>query len=150
MSLADFEFKDTYWADPSMFDERNEVVTGLWLSALPSEIPPDVKYVFSMIGPQPYSLAPHQKVTSVHFEDEPKMPNEAMIHALADAVNLARLDGTVLVHCYAGLNRSALVLGLALVKSGMSPEKAIAWMRMRRGPDVLHNKTFHDWLLKQG
>lgn len=148
MSLEDFEFKEE-WADPSMFDERNEVVSGLWLSALPSEIPPEIKYVFSMIGPNLYSLAPHQKLVAVHFEDCPTIPNESMLHGLAEAVNVARLDGQVIVHCYAGLNRSALVLGLALVKSGMTPEKAIKWMRMRRGPDVLHNKAFHDWLLKQ-
>jgi protein-tyrosine phosphatase len=81
--------------------------------------------------------------------DSNGMPDEEQLHFIANWINLCRKTGTVLVHCQAGLNRSGLVTGLALVKSGMPPAEAIAAMRERRSPAVLCNKTFEKWLLKQ-
>jgi protein-tyrosine phosphatase len=145
-SFLDFQINDESSYE---FNDMNEIVPGLWLGALPSEIPSNIKYVFSMIGPQQYRLAIHQKVTAVYFEDKPEMPPEKMLHDLAEAINVCRQDGTVLVHCMAGMNRSGMVLGLALVKSGMEPKQAIKLMRAKRSPSVLFNKVFHDWLQDQ-
>lgn len=81
--------------------------------------------------------------------DEKGLPEEKQLRAIADWINLCRKTGPVLVHCQAGLNRSGLVTGLALVKSGMSPVAAITAMRERRSPAVLCNKSFENWLLQQ-
>jgi len=144
-------FSDTN-VDPyfcSAPEERNEIVNGFWLSSLPKEIPYNVKYVISMIGQQNYKYHPHQKIITTFFEDADILPPPAYLHGLADLVNTCRKDGVTLIHCLAGLNRSALIAGLALVKSGMEAQIAVDNMRRIRGQDVLHNKVFLDWLLKQ-
>jgi hypothetical protein len=146
MSFLDFEIRDENLYE---FNSINEIVPGLWLGALPIEIPSNINHVFSMIGPQHYSLKDHQKVTVVFFDDKPELPSEKMLHDLANSINISRQNGHVLVHCLAGLNRSGLVLGLALVKSGIEAKEAITLMRAKRSPSVLFNKVFHDWLLDQ-
>jgi protein-tyrosine phosphatase len=55
-------------------------------------------------------------------------------------------NGPTLVHCQAGLNRSALVSSLVLVAGGRSVDQAIALLRSRRSPDVLSNRAFETWL----
>ena len=52
-------------------------------------------------------------------------------------------NGTsVLCTCLMGLNRSALVAGLAMRKLGYSGEDTIAMIRKHRSPDALFNKSF--------
>jgi hypothetical protein len=41
------------------------------------------------------------------------------------------------------------VAGLALVRSGMTPDAAIALLREKRSPAVLCNPTFEQWLREQ-
>lgn len=55
----------------------------------------------------------------------------------------------VLVHCQAGLNRSALVTATALMQRGMSADEAIRLLREKRSPAVLCNPTFEAWLRGQ-
>lgn len=86
----------------------------------------------------------------IRLFDGPRVPNEKQLHALADLINVARADGPTLVHCQAGLNRSGLVTGLALVKAGMKAEEAIALLRKSRCPAVLCNKAFEQYLLTVG
>lgn len=81
--------------------------------------------------------------------DGPVVPDVAQLVSLAQIVNRCRETGRTLVHCQAGLNRSGLLAGLALVLDGSSPRQAIALLRSSRSPAVLCNKTFEDWLLSQ-
>jgi hypothetical protein len=83
----------------------------------------------------------------VRLYDEGALPNLEQLYSVARWVNLCRKAGPVLVHCQAGLNRSGLVTGLALVLEGMAPAEAIKTMRERRCPAVLCNKAFEKWLL---
>ena len=85
----------------------------------------------------------------VRLFDESRVPNPEMLYHLARWVNLCRARGRVLVHCQAGLNRSALVTGLALVLAGLTPTEAITTLR-KRSPAILCNKYFERWLLSQG
>lgn len=55
----------------------------------------------------------------------------------------------VLVRCQMGLNRSALVAGLAMVWLGIDPEHAVALLRERRSPNALINKTYELHVLRQ-
>lgn len=48
----------------------------------------------------------------------------------------------VLVTCHLGLNRSSLIVALALRKLGYSADAAIRYIRARRGPWALSNKRF--------
>lgn len=51
-------------------------------------------------------------------------------------------DRRVLVRCSGGLNRSGLVVASALVRSGRTPEEAMALVRAARGPWALTNPAF--------
>jgi protein-tyrosine phosphatase len=76
--------------------------------------------------------------------------DEELVRSVALAINECRRDGTTLVHCQAGLNRSALVTALALMTGdGMGAAEAIALLRAKRSPAVLCNRTFERWLLDQ-
>jgi hypothetical protein len=50
--------------------------------------------------------------------------------------------GAVLVRCHWGLNRSGLVVGMALVLLGMPGPRAVELVRDRRGPSALCNLSF--------
>ncbi len=71
----------------------------------------------------------------------------AQVDAIAGWVNNCRADGPTLVHCQAGLNRSSLVVGRALVLGGMPPRAAVDLIREKRSPACLCNPSFEKWLL---
>ena len=75
--------------------------------------------------------------------------DDDLVFDAATLVNEWRKQGTVLVHCQAGLNRSGLVTATALVLDGWDPAAAIAHLRDRRGPAVLCNPDFEAWVLAQ-
>ena len=52
----------------------------------------------------------------------------------------------VLVRCRAGMNRSGLVVGEVLKRSGYTAADAIAMIRQRRSPRALNNETFVAYL----
>lgn len=85
----------------------------------------------------------------VRLFDGPTVPDETQLFTLARYINFCREHGRTLVHCQAGLNRSGLLAGLALVLGGMEPQAAIAKLRESRTPAVLCNKKFSTWLMKQ-
>ena len=69
------------------------------------------------------------------------------IHELADVAAAAvRDDKKVLVRCAAGMNRSGLVAGLAMMKLGWTFDEALTKMRAVRGPYVLFNDDFRAFL----
>lgn len=78
-----------------------------------------------------------------------ELPNLDRLHAVAGlAASLITTGHRVLAHCGMGLNRSALVAGLALVRMGMSPATAVDLIRERR-PGALYNEHFVRHLLDQ-
>ncbi len=56
----------------------------------------------------------------------------------------------VLVRCRAGLNRSALVVGLMLLCDGYPGREAVDLIREKRSPYALCNRFFESYLLKGG
>ncbi len=85
----------------------------------------------------------------VRLYDGSTVPPEEQLYSLATHINFCRKHGRVLVHCQAGLNRSGLLAGLALVLGGMRASDAIAKLRAGRSPAVLCNKSFENWLTQQ-
>ena len=61
-------------------------------------------------------------------------------------------SGPTLIHCQAGLNRSALIAALVLVRSCFvaDGEEAIALLREKRSPAVLCNPTFEQYVREEG
>lgn len=75
------------------------------------------------------------------------LPNLDRLQAVANLVaGLAAAGQRVLCHCGAGLNRSPLVAGLALLAQGLAPQDVIARIRSRR-PGALYNEYFVQHLL---
>jgi len=52
----------------------------------------------------------------------------------------------VLVRCWAGMNRSGLVVAEVLILSGYTPADAIAMIRAHRSPGALSNESFVAYL----
>lgn len=88
---------------------------------------------------------------SVYFYS---MPDSALHHShhgsvshLAKTAAERALGGEqVLVRCRAGINRSALVTGLALLEPGYRPDEAVFMMRRVRSPYVLFNESFVEFI----
>ncbi len=77
------------------------------------------------------------------------LPNLDRLHAVADlGAALVAKGHRVLSHCGMGLNRSALVAALVMMRGGMSAVRAVAQLRERR-PGALFNEVFANWLLTQ-
>ena len=111
-------------------------------------LPKEIEHVVSLYKWERY--AKHRNLLTFHevtMYDDNEGPDRDNIIELATLVNDCRKQGPTLVHCQAGLNRSGLVAGTALVLSGMSPQRAIAKLRESRSPAVLCNRTFENWLL---
>lgn len=124
----------------------DHIQDNLWLGAEPKDIR-EFKYVFALNGRPNYHIELGQMVVVRPFDDISVMPSESMLDWVSDLVLKASSQGPTLVHCQAGLNRSALVLALTLIKRGMVAYDAIALLREKRGNEVLFNKTFANWLL---
>jgi protein-tyrosine phosphatase len=74
--------------------------------------------------------------------------NPLTIEEVADEVVAAlEAGGNVLVHCQAGINRSNLTAAIVLMKwKGLTAAQAIDMLREKRGPLVLANRTFENYL----
>lgn len=73
---------------------------------------------------------------------EPALVRETA-RTVAERVEAGR---RVLVHCWAGLNRSGVVAARALMYMGVPAADAIAAVRAARGEDALFNGNFVAWL----
>ena len=124
-------------------------ITGnLWTGGCPQHgAPKEFEFIVNLYPWETYPLHPHQVVTIARLYDHGTVPDPRILNTLASYVNECMKVGLTLVHCQAGLNRSALVATLALVHGGMEPGAAIKLMREKRCDAVLCNKTFEQWLL---
>jgi len=128
----------------------SEIVPGFYQGGCENGLmlPLNIEHVISLYKWERYVR--HDKVKTFHevtMYDSNEGPDRDNIIELATLVNECRADGPTLVHCQAGLNRSGLVAGTALVLSGLTPQEAIDTLRTSRSPAVLCNKTFETWLL---
>jgi hypothetical protein len=82
------------------------------------------------------------------IDDVPWIDDPQAIDDLGAAVAaLVRGGATVAVNCAAGLNRSGLLVGRALLELGYPARVAIELVREARGPHALSNIEFARWLL---
>jgi hypothetical protein len=82
------------------------------------------------------------------LDDAPTIPDPDAIDDLGAAVaGLVRAGKRVAVNCAAGLNRSGLVVGRALIWLGHEPARSIAMVRAARGPWALSNVEFARYLM---
>lgn len=77
------------------------------------------------------------------FNDTRQLPSERLVTDAVDVVGWCMRRGNTLVHCNAGVNRSAMIVALWMVNvTGMSPLNAIQHLRAVRSQSVLSNETF--------
>ena len=130
----------------------SHIVGNLWTGGCRDGValPHDFRYVVSLYPWERYVLGPDTERIEVPLLDssEPLGDGED-VHEVARFTLDAIGEAKTLVHCQAGLNRSGLVAGLALVLSGMRPVEAISLLREQRSPAVLCNPTFERWLQAQ-
>lgn len=122
----------------------------LWLGGCPTDTAPEeVTYLVSLYPWGRYKTHKHQYQSVNTMYDSHILPDLRLLDYVSDMVNDWRARGVTLVHCQKGINRSSLVVALALIKSGMQPKNAIALLRQKRSPFVLQNRVFEAWLMCQ-
>jgi hypothetical protein len=121
----------------------------LILGAHPADtMPPGVDVIVNVDSFCFYELPAGVVYLHFAYKDMQTIPDASELNAAADFVNALRSAGkTVFIHCRLGLDRSALLTGIVLVRDGRRPEDAVRIMRERRSPYVLINKTFERYLL---
>jgi protein-tyrosine phosphatase len=137
------------WFDcPVVTQVTDDLWMGGWDHGL--VLPAEVRHLVSLYRWGMYDApAPMSSFLVVEMYDaDEAVPAEQILH-LARWVNLCRRDALTLVHCQAGLNRSALVVATALVLEGYEPATAIELLRDVRSPAVLCNPSFERWLLEE-
>lgn len=103
-------------------------------------------HVVALYPSRPWKVRHNLRTSlTVHLEDSAAADMSA-VDDIARWVNERVKEGPTLVHCQAGLNRSALIAARALMLSGDSADQAISKVRAARGPEALSNQSFVDWL----
>ena len=124
-----------------------EIVPNLWQGGCPPyEVPAYFQFVLNLYPWEKYKVSETTQIRYEQLYDSEDIASTGLLFELAEWVNEKRKIGPTLVHCQAGLNRSALVTALALMLEGMSASEAIMLLRTNRSPAVLCNPTFETWL----
>lgn len=138
---------DFQWIDIPVL---TEVVPGLWVGGAPEpRVPDGIDFVVNLYAPWARYDANGAEVRDVpNVDDDDIDPELAKLFLdIAREVNSRlSLGQTVLVHCQAGLNRSATAVALALMLRGMEASDAIGLLREKRHRLVLCNPHFEQWL----
>lgn len=111
-------------------------------------LPDDFDFVVSMYPWERYILGPKTSRVEIEMYDASDMPPADTLLEAAEAVADLLAQGKTLVHCQAGLNRSGLIAGMALVLTGRTPAEAVALLREKRCDAVLCNPVFERYLLE--
>lgn len=127
----------------------SEIVPGLWQGGCRDGLvlPDAINHVVSLYPWEQYETYGEtcRSMTQVYMYDSTRQ-DPGMVDGIAQWVNTLRKDGTVLVHCQAGLNRSSLIVARALILEGMEADAAIALIRKQRSSACLCNPAFESWL----
>lgn len=126
-----------------------EMADNLWQGGCaPSlELPRFIEHVINLYPGVHYRTRHHlESDLRVRMYDSTEQELSGVV-ALAHWVNYCRTQGPTLVHCQAGLNRSSLIIGTALMLGdGMSAAEVIAHIREKRSPACLCNPSFEQFL----
>lgn len=146
----------TVWAALAT-EPWTEIIPGLWIGghdynvsengqtrrtdAYPMDTFDVVVSMFHRLGHEPTGDTDHYEALFPDGELGPQVLRQAALAAsrVADAL---RMSKKVLVRCQAGLNRSSLVAGMALIDLGFSGEDAVQVIRARRSPWALCNEDY--------
>jgi hypothetical protein len=145
-----FEESDRKMPDPQGIDATH-LTKGLWIGSKPEigRVVGGAGFDLLVLCAEEYQPPswdfPGVKVIHAPFDDNdigPTPTEKDIAKKAAKKVAAALREGSnILVTCYAGINRSAYVTGLALVEIGYEPVQAIALIKQQR-PGALSNRFF--------
>lgn len=154
----------TVWAALAT-EPWTEIVPNLWIGghdynvgytgtqvlqeAYPNDTFDLVVSMYHRLGHEPASGVEHHEFifTDGQLSDEILGQATQAGRIVADGIREGR---KVLVRCQAGLNRSSLVAGIALVILGFSGADAVQLIRARRSPWALCNEQYAQFLFSSG
>jgi len=133
-----------------------EVHPSLWVGAKPPTGEYLHKHGTKVLVLCAYEFQPHDRlfpgvtVLRCPIDDHKPTAQETVLvkQTAKDVERHVRAGRHTLVTCQMGLNRSALVAGLAMVRLGVKPADAIRAIRSVRGPDALCNKDFEQMIVR--
>ena len=129
----------------------SEVIPGLALASAahsPAEMLSMFDVVIDVGGRDRWEGDADPRYSFHPLDDVPFIVDAEMIHTVGERIaSLVREGKHVAVNCMSGVNRSALLVGRALVALGYTPEAAIEAVRSARGPMALSNQHFVRFLL---
>jgi protein-tyrosine phosphatase len=111
-------------------------------------LPSHFKYVVSLYAGDSYTVG-HELSDHVFFEMKDSTGQD-----LSDVDDIARIAwgfgllGDTLIHCQAGMNRSALVMSRVLQMHGLTPQESIDTIREKRSDVCLNNPAFERWTIE--
>jgi protein-tyrosine phosphatase len=127
----------------------SEISDNLWQGGCTNHmvLPSVIDHLVSLYTYERYTVTHDLKsVLSLEMYDSISQETGQILD-IAAWVNSCRRTGTVLVHCQAGLNRSSLVTGAAMVLNNeMTGAEAVDHIRAHRSPACLCNPAFERWL----
>ncbi len=132
---------DMYTEHPVATQPFNHVLGNLYIGGMINNTD-EFKYIFCCTPDKTYRGSMSSIIHLNVFHDANVLPSEWLINDVVDRVIDCCAKGATYVHCTAGLNRSALIVALVLVKIGWKPKSAIDHLKAIRGKNVLSNHTF--------
>ena len=146
------EFLREDMTDFNLTDDYHQIHENLWLGSHPNSMSDLSKFemIFCFDGRPFYSISKQQTVVCHPFDDDDNyLPDMKKIDTIVEMVKDCSNRAPVLLHCSAGINRSALVLAMTLIRHhNMQPQQAIYLIQSRRSKHCLFNQTFQNYLLK--
>lgn len=147
----EWEEFDYNWLDPRR-PSVQEPVNCHWLTIPVGHTPeiriPRFQRILNLYPWSLYAVPEGTLMATAELRDSVDLSPQEEIDRLAyKVIEWLEHDYTVLVHCQAGLNRSALVAARVLMlHSGMSADDAINLVREKRSPMCLCNRHFERFL----
>lgn len=131
-----------------------QVTDNLWHGGVEPGLvlPENIDFVLSLFPWTEYEFDHplKERVTVQMYDSVDQGLNQ--VAELAEWANRRRAEGNVFVHCQAGLNRSSLIIGAALLLAGdaRTGQEAVDLIRARRDPACLINPAFESYILAGG
>ena len=110
-------------------------------------LPKYIKRVFSLYPWERYTMNSNVELAEIKMYDSEEQTFE-QVDEIAFKVVDHLWDTPTLVHCQAGLNRSSLIAARVLmIHDGFTAADAVKFLRERRSPACLCNRSFEEWIL---